>query len=303
MKLCRYRNNSAEETKTAIVNQRGDLLDVSFFGEDFDERFFATDGIARLREWTKFNKELMVEVEDPYQLCTPFHRSSKIIAVGLNYLDHVEEIGAKPPKEPILFYKSTSAMSGVEEPILMPENSSKLDYEVELAVLIGKPARNVPVSEAMGHVAGYALTNDISERSFQLERKGQWIKGKSHDSFAPFGPFLATADEIDPHNLNLWLKVNGELRQQGNTKNMIFSVPDLISYISQFMTLLSGDVICTGTPAGVGMAQKPASFLKEGDQVTYGIDGLGEASQVVQAMDNDRPIPFCVAPSASATLL
>jgi 2-keto-4-pentenoate hydratase/2-oxohepta-3-ene-1,7-dioic acid hydratase in catechol pathway len=283
MKLCRY--HSAGEVKPALLDGQGKLCDVSFFGEDFDERFFATQGLDRLRAWLRANRELAVEVEGEIRLATPFRRPSKIICVGLNYASHAGEISAKPPKEPILFYKSTSALSDPGAPVYCPRSAFKLDYEVELAVVVGQRAQYVPEEEAMACVAGYVLTNDYSERSLQLERKGQWLKGKSHDSFAPFGPFLATADEIpDPHGLAIWLEVNGELRQSANTGDMVFRIPFLISYISQFMTLLPGDVVCTGTPAGVGMGFSPPRFLSPGDVVRYGIEGLGSMEQTVAAL-------------------
>lgn len=282
MKLCRYYNSG--EAKPAMMDEEGALFDISFFGSDFNESFFTNHGINALQQWTKENNELLIPIEEPVMLAPPFQRPSKIICVGLNYKSHASEVAAKAPKEPILFFKSTSALSSAEAPVYLPRGAEKLDYEVELGVVISKEAQYISEAEAMDYVAGYVLTNDYSERSFQLEHKGQWVKGKSHASFAPFGPFLASKDEIlNPNNLNIWLEVNGEMRQSANTREMIFQIPFLISYISHFMALLPGDVICTGTPAGVGMGYTPPLFLKEGDTVRYGIDGLGEASQKVVA--------------------
>ncbi len=301
MKLCRY--YSADEVKPAIFSEAVQLLDVSFFGEDFDEKFFATNGPQRLKEWISSHKELMDVVELPYRLAPPFYRPSKIICVGLNYREHAVEVAASPPSEPVLFYKSTSAMAGCNDPVWMPKGCDRLDYEVELGVVIGKGARRVSEKEAMDYVAGYVLTNDYSEREFQLERKGQWLKGKSHDSFAPFGPYMITKEEVkDPHSLSIWLEVNGERRQEANTGDMVFSIPFLVSYISQFMSLLPGDVICTGTPSGVGMGSMPPKYLKVGDQVSYGITGLGKAVQTVKNMPVDEPLPFSLPASATALL-
>jgi 2-keto-4-pentenoate hydratase/2-oxohepta-3-ene-1,7-dioic acid hydratase in catechol pathway len=208
-------------------------------------------------------------------------RPSKIVCIGLNYADHAKESGADIPKEPILFFKSTSSIVGPNDEIIIPRGSQKTDWEVELAVIIGQRASYVSEADAMQHVAGYALHNDYSEREWQLERGGQWVKGKSCDTFAPLGPFLATRDEIaNPHVLPMWLKVNGVTRQNSSTAQMIFGVPQLVSYISQFMTLLPGDVISTGTPPGVGLGLKPTPvFLKPGDVVELGIEGLGESKQ------------------------
>jgi 2-keto-4-pentenoate hydratase/2-oxohepta-3-ene-1,7-dioic acid hydratase in catechol pathway len=207
-------------------------------------------------------------------------RPSKIVCVGLNYADHAKESGLDIPKEPILFFKSTTSLTGPNDPIVIPKGSEKTDWEVELAVIIGKKASYVSEADAMSHVAGYSLHNDYSERAWQLERGGQWVKGKSCDTFAPLGPFLATPDEIgDPQALPLWLKVNGVTRQNSTTAQMIFTVKQLVSYISQFMTLLPGDVISTGTPPGVGLGFKPPIFLKAGDVVELGIEGLGVSQQ------------------------
>jgi 2-keto-4-pentenoate hydratase/2-oxohepta-3-ene-1,7-dioic acid hydratase in catechol pathway len=217
-------------------------------------------------------------------LAAPFQRPSKIVCIGLNYADHAKETGATPPTEPVIFLKATSSMVGPNDPIVIPKDSAKTDWEVELAVVIGKKASYVEEAEAMDYVAGYCLHNDVSEREYQLERGGTWDKGKGCDSFAPIGPFLATKDEIsDVDNLRLWLKLNGKTMQDGTTANLIFKIPFLISYVSRFMTLLPGDVISTGTPAGVGLGMNPTIYLKAGDVVELGIEGLGEARQEVVA--------------------
>jgi 2-keto-4-pentenoate hydratase/2-oxohepta-3-ene-1,7-dioic acid hydratase in catechol pathway len=227
--------------------------------------------------------EKLHRISDTIRLGSPIARPSKIVCVGLNYRDHAAETGAKIPSEPILFFKSTSALCGPNDDLIMPRNSRKTDWEVELAVVIGKKASYVEENESMQYVAGYVLHNDYSEREFQLERGGQWDKGKGCDTFAPLGPFLVTKDEIaDVHNLRLWLTVNGKQYQNGNTSNLIFNIPYLVSYISRFMTLLPGDVISTGTPAGVGLGFNPPVYLKPGDQVELGIDGLGTSKQRVK---------------------
>jgi 2,4-didehydro-3-deoxy-L-rhamnonate hydrolase len=276
MKLLRY-GEPGKEKPGILVNNR--VLDISGFGEDIGESFFESDGIARLQSWLKQNSNLP-EVESNVRLGCPFTRPSKIICIGLNYSDHAKETGAKLPEEPIIFFKATSALSGPNDDVVIPRNSSKTDWEVELAVIIGKKASYVDESQAMEYVAGYCLHNDYSEREFQLERGGQWVKGKSCDTFAPMGPHLVTVDEIsDVHNLRLWLKVNGATYQDGNTSNMVFKIPFLISYLSEFMTLLPGDVISTGTPAGVGLGFKPPVYIRKGDVIELGIDGLGTQRQ------------------------
>jgi len=213
----------------------------------------------------------------------PITRPSKIICIGLNYSDHARETGASVPPEPVIFFKATSAIVGPDDDLLIPRNSKKTDWEVELAVVIGKRANYVEEADAMNYIAGYCLHNDYSEREFQLEHSGQWVKGKSCDTFAPLGPFLATKDEIrDVDNLRLWLKLNGEIKQDGTTANLIYKVPFIVSYVSRFMSLLPGDVISTGTPAGVGMGMNPQRFIQAGDVVELGIDGLGEQRQVAR---------------------
>jgi 2-keto-4-pentenoate hydratase/2-oxohepta-3-ene-1,7-dioic acid hydratase in catechol pathway len=220
-------------------------------------------------------------------LASPIARPSKIICIGLNYADHAKETNATVPKEPIIFFKSTSAIIGPFDDVIIPKNSKKTDWEVELAVVIGKKANYIEEAEAMQYVAGYCLHNDLSEREFQLERGGQWVKGKSCDTFAPLGPFLATTDEVENvDTLRLWLSLNGKIMQDGTTANLIFKIPFLVSYLSQFMTLLPGDVISTGTPAGVGLGMKPQVYLKEGDVMELGIEGLGSSRQKVKAYAN-----------------
>ena len=213
---------------------------------------------------------------------SPICRPSKIVCVGLNYAKHAQESGMEVPSEPVLFFKASSAIIGPYDEVILPKNSKKSDWEVELAIVIGDKASYVSEKNAMNHVAGYVLHNDISEREYQLERQGQWVKGKSCDTFAPLGPFVATKDEIkDPHNLNLWLKLNGKTMQDSNTSDLVFGIPKLVSYISQFMTLLPGDLISTGTPFGVGLGLNPEIYLKDGDKMELGIEGLGAARQKV----------------------
>ncbi len=259
----------------------GTRVDASAFGEDYGEAFFATGGLKRLAEWVERAGPL-APVAHNVRLGAPVARPSKIVCVGLNYADHARESGLRPPEEPVLFFKAPSAVCGPHDDVLLP--GDKTDWEVELAVVIGKPASYVPEEAALDYVAGYVLHNDYSEREFQIERGGQWVKGKSCDTFAPLGPFLATTDEIpDPDNLGLWLTVNGQMMQRGTTRNFIFKTAHVVSYISQFMTLVPGDVISTGTPAGVGLGLKPPRYLKPGDVVELGIDGLGSARQIARA--------------------
>ena len=275
MKLIRFGEIGKE--KPGII-QNDKRYDVSAFGEDYTEQFFETDGLSRLADFIKDN--LLPEVADDVRLGSPIVRPSKLVCIGLNYADHAKETNAPLPPEPVIFMKATTAIVGPFDDIMIPKNSVKTDWEVELAVVIGKKASYVEEAEAMDYVAGYVLHNDVSEREFQLERNGTWDKGKGCDTFAPLGPFLATPDEIaDPHNLRLWLKVNGETMQDGTTSNFIFNLPHLISYTSQFMTLLPGDIISTGTPAGVGLGMKPPIYLKAGDVVELGIEGLGKSKQ------------------------
>jgi len=281
MKLIRY--GQAGKEKIGVIID-GVSYDTSALGGDYNEEFFADNGLERLHEFVEANKGKLIPVPDKERLGSPVARPSKIICIGLNYAKHAKETGAAIPTEPIIFLKSTTALTGPYDSIVIPKNSVKTDWEVELAFVIGKKASYVSESEALDYVAGYCLHNDVSEREFQLERGGTWDKGKGCDTFAPLGPFLATADEIaDPHNLRLWLKLNGKIVQDGNTDDLVFGVPKLVSYISQFMTLLPGDIVSTGTPSGVGLGFKPPLFLKAGDIVELGIDGLGTSKQTVKA--------------------
>ena len=278
MKLIRFGEPGNE--KPGIIKE-DKWYDASSFVKDYDEDFFANDGIEKLNKIVAEKK--MPEVETSQRLGCPVYKPSKVICIGLNYAKHAKETGAQVPKEPIIFFKATTSISGPNDDIVMPKNSVKTDWEVELAVVIAKRASYVEENEAMNYVAGYCLHNDVSEREFQIERGGQWVKGKSCDTFAPLGPWMATKDEIrDENNLRLWLTVNGEKMQDSNTSDLIFKIPFLISYISQFMTLLPGDIISTGTPSGVGLGFKPPVYLKTGDVVELGIDGLGRQKQNVK---------------------
>ena len=283
MKLIRFGQPGHEQC--GVLLSDGRQIDVSSTFSRYDEEFFATDGINRLRQWVGTNVASAPVVAQGSRFGSPIGRPSKIICIGLNYRDHAEESGMQSPAEPVVFFKSTTALTGPNDGLIIPRDSEKTDWEVELAVVIGKKASYVSEENATEHIAGYILHNDYSERAWQLERGGQWVKGKSADTFAPLGPWLATPDEIaDPHNLRLWLKVNGVTKQDGNSSNLIFKVPYLISYLSNFMTLLPGDVISTGTPAGVGLGFKPPQYLKDGDVVELGIDGLGTQKQTARAL-------------------
>lgn len=260
------------------------VFNLSAIGADYDEAFFASGGLVRLKAFVDANRNKLKKEDEPVELISPIARPSKIVCVGLNYADHAKETGATPPAEPVLFMKSTTALCGPFDHIIIPKDSKKTDWEVELVVVIGKKASYVAEENATDYIAGYCLHNDISEREFQLERGGTWDKGKGCDTFAPLGPWLVTPDEIkDVNNLKLWLKLNGKMVQNGTTANLIFKIPFLISYISRFMTLLPGDIISTGTPAGVGLGMNPPTYLKPGDVVELGIDGLGTARQEVLA--------------------
>lgn len=280
MKILRFGESGSEKPGVLINNE---IIDVSSFGEDFGEKFFESNGLERLDVWLKDKASSLPKISSGVRFGSPFTRPSKIICVGLNYTKHALESNMPLPSEPIIFFKSNTALTGPNDPLIIPRNSIKTDWEVELAVVIGKKASYVDEKDAMAYVAGFCLHNDYSEREFQLERNGQWVKGKSCDSFAPIGPYLVTKDEVgDYNNLHMWLKVNGKMMQDNNTDDMIFEVPYLVSYISQFMTLLPGDVISTGTPAGVGLGFKPPVFLKPGDVIELGIEGLGEQRQVAR---------------------
>ncbi len=280
MKLIRFGPPGAE--KPGLILADGARVDASAFGSDWDEQFLGEDGFDRLAAWARDHAATAPRVPGGERLGPPVARPSKIVCIGLNYADHARETKAKIPEEPIIFFKATTALCGPDDDLVLPRGSLKTDWEVELAVVIGRRARYVAREEAAAHVAGYALHNDYSERQDQLERGGQWSKGKSQDTFAPLGPFLATPDEVgDVNELSMWLTVNGETRQKSSTRQMIFDVPTLVSYLSRFMTLLPGDVISTGTPAGVGLGFAPPVFLKAGDVVELGIEGLGRQRQRV----------------------
>ncbi len=279
MKLIRFGKEGQEKPG---IHLDGKNYDLSVFVKDYDENFFEQNGLEKLASIV--NEEKLPLVEDGQRIGSPIARPSKILCIGLNYAKHAKETGAAIPTEPILFMKSTSSLTGPFDNIIIPKNSEKTDWEVELGVVIGKKASYVSEEEAMNYVAGYVLHNDVSERAFQLERGGTWDKGKGCDSFAPLGPWLVTKDEIqNPHRLRLWLSLNGKMMQDSNTDDLIFNIPQLISYSSQFMTLLPGDVISTGTPAGVGLGFSPNIYLKPGDVVELGIDGLGSSKQTAIA--------------------
>jgi 2-keto-4-pentenoate hydratase/2-oxohepta-3-ene-1,7-dioic acid hydratase in catechol pathway len=280
MKLIRFGKPGAE--KPGLIVADGVRVDASAFAHDWNEAFFGSGGLLRLAAWARDHAATAPRVPAGERLGPPIARPSKIICIGLNYADHARETKAKIPEEPILFFKATTALCGPDDDLVLPRGSVKTDWEVELAVVIGRPARYVSLEAAPAHVAGYALHNDYSERQDQLERGGQWSKGKSHDTYAPLGPFVATPDEVrDVHDLGMWLTVNGVSRQKSSTNQMIFGITHLVSYISRFMTLLPGDVISTGTPAGVAMGFDPPAFLKAGDVVELGIEGLGRQRQRV----------------------
>ena len=286
MKLFRF--DKSGTVGLGMVDQDGKNIDISASGMDLTEHFFEANGIEKLGAWISEHGNSCSEIAGEINYLSCVGRPSKIICVGLNYAKHARESGMDVPKEPVLFFKSSSALVGPNHPVIIPKGSIKTDWEVELAVVIGKKASYVNEEDAMEYIAGYCLHNDYSERAFQLERGGQWVKGKSCDSFAPMGPYLVTRDEVtDPHQLHLWLDVNGKRMQDSSTSDLIFNIPHLVSYISQFMTLLPGDVISTGTPEGVGLGQKPEPwYLKAGDTIHLGIEGLGEQHQIAIAHEN-----------------
>ena len=282
MKLIRY-GNAGEEKTGVVINNR--YYDTAALGEDYNEAFFETDGLSRLRNYLGEKQGELLLIPEGSRLSHPVARPSKIVCIGLNYADHASETGAPIPPEPVVFMKSTTALCGPFDDVMLPKDSVKTDWEVELAVVIGRKASYVEEKDALNYVAGYVLHNDVSERAFQLERNGTWDKGKGCDTFAPMGPYLVTPDEIpDINNLGLWLKLNGTIMQEGTTGNMIFKIPFIISYVSRFMTLLPGDIISTGTPAGVGMGMRPGPiYLKAGDVMELGIEKLGVAKQTVRS--------------------
>jgi 2-keto-4-pentenoate hydratase/2-oxohepta-3-ene-1,7-dioic acid hydratase in catechol pathway len=278
LKLVRFGPRGAEQPGVALADET--LVDASAFGEDWDERFFGSDGLARLAKWVAANGARAPRVPVGVRLGPAVARPSKIVCIGLNYRGHAKETNAAIPTEPIVFQKASSAWAGASDDLVLPRGSVKTDWEIELAFVIGKRASYVEPAAALEHVAGFALHNDYSEREYQIERGGQWTKGKSADGFASFGPCVVTRDAFPQFGrARLWLKVNGETKQDASTDDLIFDVPTLVSYLSRFMTLLPGDVVSTGTPAGVGMGHKPPMFLKAGDVVEYGVEGLGEARQ------------------------
>jgi 2-keto-4-pentenoate hydratase/2-oxohepta-3-ene-1,7-dioic acid hydratase in catechol pathway len=284
MKLFRYGTKGYE--KPGVMTSDGKQYDLSDFFTDYNESFFEDNGIQKVRNLVQKERGLLKQIPGVVRYGCPVARPSKIICIGLNYSDHAKESNMEVPKEPVLFFKSTTALNGPFDAVTIPKGSEKTDWEVELAIIMGKKASYVTEAEAMDYVAAYTLHNDLSERAFQLERGGQWVKGKSCDTFAPMGPFLVPKEDLtDVHNLRLWLKVNGEIKQDGNTKNLIFKVPFLVHYISQFMTLLPGDIISTGTPAGVGLGFNPPQYLKPGDVVELGIDQIGESKQTMVAFE------------------
>lgn len=277
MKLIRFGELGKEKPGICINDVN---YDVSGFVHDYNAVFFANGGLQHLAWMVEQNKTMLRKIPSGERIGCPVATPSKIVCIGLNYADHAKETGAATPPEPIIFMKSTSSIVGPNDNIVIPRNSEKTDWEVELAVVISSKASYVDEGNAMDHVAGYVLHNDVSERAFQLEMGGTWDKGKGCDTFAPLGPWLVTKEEIaDINNVRLWLKVNDKIMQDGTTSNLIFNIPFLVSYVSQFMTLLPGDIISTGTPAGVGLGFKPAIYLKAGDTVELGIDGLGSSKQ------------------------
>jgi 2-keto-4-pentenoate hydratase/2-oxohepta-3-ene-1,7-dioic acid hydratase in catechol pathway len=267
----------------------GKRLDCSSFGEDWGPAFFARDGLTRIATFLAHNHDKLPTVASDARIASCVARPGKLICIGLNYKDHARETKAQIPQEPVVFFKSTTAVCGPFDDLVIPRGSQKTDWEVELCVIIGKTCQYLERDQALAHVAGYALHNDYSERHWQLERGGQWVKGKSFDTFAPLGPVFVPASHIaDPQNLNLWLKVNGKTRQQSNTQEMVFDVAHLIAYLSQCMTLEPGDCITTGTPAGVGLGCNPPEYLKAGDVIELGIDGLGSQRQRAVAWESTR---------------
>ncbi|MFM7223726.1 MAG: fumarylacetoacetate hydrolase family protein [Bacteroidota bacterium] len=283
MKLFRFEREGS--AGLGMLDKNGRHIDITHSGMKLDEIFFSNNGLEQLHEWVIAHADSCDELTIPVPFLACVERPSKIVCIGLNYARHAKESNMEVPKEPVVFFKSTTALCGPNDPVIIPKFSEKTDWEVELALIIGKKARYVDEEHAMECLAGYCLHNDYSERAFQLERGGQWVKGKSADHFAPLGPYFVEKKEVeDPHRLHLWLEVNGKRMQDSSTEDLIFKIPHLISYVSQFMTLLPGDVISTGTPEGVGMGQKPNPvYLKPGDTVRLGIEGLGEQQQTAMA--------------------
>ena len=287
MKLIRFGPKGKEIPGIKIDDSTS--IDVSAFINDYNESFFENNDLEKLKKWLSINIDSCPKISNKTRLGPPLVRPSKIICVGLNYSKHANESGMAVPKEPVLFFKSTTSIIGPYDDVIIPKNSDKTDWEVELALVIGKKASYIDAGQVKDHIFGYVLHNDISERSFQLEREGQWVKGKSCDTFAPLGPYLVTKDEIkNANNLNLWLKLNGEIMQKSNTSDFIFKINEVVSYISQFMTLLPGDIISTGTPSGVGLGFDPPKFLKNNDIMELSVEGLGVSKQKVKSYKNDN---------------
>ena len=287
MKLIRFGPKGKELPGIKIDDSTS--IDVSAFINDYNESFFENNDQEKLKKWLSINIDSCPKISNKTRLGPPLVRPSKIICVGLNYSKHANESGMSVPKEPVLFFKSTTSIIGPYDDVIIPKNSNKTDWEVELAIVIGKKASYIDAGQVKDHIFGYVLHNDISERSFQLEREGQWVKGKSCDTFAPLGPYLVTKDEIkNANNLNLWLKLNGEIMQKSNTSDFIFKINEVVSYISQFMTLLPGDIISTGTPSGVGLGFDPPKFLKNNDVMELSVEGLGVSKQKVKSYKNDN---------------
>jgi 2,4-didehydro-3-deoxy-L-rhamnonate hydrolase len=279
MKLVRYGEKGAE--KPGLIDKSGQLRDLSAHIKDLNGETYSP---ASLKKLAALDPASLPAVSGKPRLGAPVTGISKFVAIGLNYVDHAKETGSPIPSEPIFFIKANTSLSGPSDPVEKPRGSTKLDWEVEIAAIIGTRAKYVSEADALNHVAGYCVCNDVSERNFQQERGGQWTKGKSHDTFGPLGPWLVTKDEIaDVQGLSMWLDVNGKRRQTGNTRTMIFTMAKCVSYVSQFMTLLPGDIITTGTPPGVGLGMKPPTFLDVGDVVSLGIEGLGEQRQEIVA--------------------
>ena len=277
MKLLRYGNKGKE--KPAALDKNGKIRDLSSYVSDFDTKNLNFETLAKLQ---KINLESLPEIQKGTRIGSCINKPGKFVAIGLNYSDHAAETGAKIPSEPIIFMKATSCINGPNDDIELAPNSKKLDWEVELGIVIGKETKNISEKDSANHIFGYCLVNDLSEREWQIEKMGQWVKGKSHDTYGPIGPYLVTTDEIaNINNLNLSLDVNGKRMQTGNTNKMIFNVNFIVSYLSNYMSLQSGDIITTGTPSGVGMGMKPQVFLKAGDELKLSIDNLGEQNSKV----------------------
>jgi 2-keto-4-pentenoate hydratase/2-oxohepta-3-ene-1,7-dioic acid hydratase in catechol pathway len=277
MKTLRYRKGNS--VKPGILDNENNFRDASSLVHDWDDTTVTVEKLETIKS-VDLSSLPKVENIDSIAPCVCKKSIGKFICIGLNYSDHAEETGMTVPPEPIMFFKATSAVIGANDDVIIPKKSLKSDWEVELGIVIGKEAKYISENQSQDHIAGYCVVNDLSERAFQLERSGQWVKGKSCDTFGPIGPYLVTKDEvIDPQNLNLWLNVNGKQMQNGSTKTMVYGVNFLVSYISQFMSLQPGDIISTGTPPGVGMGMKPQVFLKDGDVMELGIEGMGEQKQ------------------------